>query len=567
MLWLAIALMTLVALALLAVTFVRRGRSLAAPEAYDLAVYRDQLSELEQDLARGTITAAEAAAARLEIQRRMLRRAAAAKANHAAEPTPSPVPARPGLRHWLPLGAAGVVLPAAAIGLYLALGSPDLPGRPFAEVRQAAELEGQSIEAAITALKQRLDAAPQDLDGWLLLGRSYIFLKRYAEAVDVLRRAAVIGGGRAEVNAMLAEAMVFQANGVVGPEARQLFESVREKAPKDPAALYYIGMAEAQGGYPKAALATWEELAAITPGSAPWRDDLVKLMKQAAAEVGVEPRVLPPLPETGATAQATPEAALGPSAEEMQAASEMSPEDRQAMIRAMVERLATRLKENSDDLAGWRRLANAYRVLGEEAKAKEAEAEIARLEAEGGGAAAATPPPAPAAESSAGPSAAEMEAAAALPPEDQRAMITAMVEGLAKRLEGTPDDLEGWKRLARSYRVLGDLAKALPAYEKAASLAPEDAAVQADYARALLDAAPQEGRLPEAAVARYRRVLELNPDHLDALWFVGYAEATAPEPNREAARAHWLRLLGLLTPGSDSYVAVENALKALEQPS
>lgn len=565
-LWFAIALMTIAALGLLALPFLRRRMTMASREAYDLAVYRDQLRELEQDLARGVISEGEADAAKLEIQRRMLRVAPAAAGAGAKPAAAGATPAPRGHRlfRYASMGSLGLAVPAIALGLYAALGSPHLPSKPFSEAqREAVELQGQTIEAAITGLKERLAKQPRDTEGWLLLGRSYIFLQRFTDAVTALKQAAAIEGGKPEINAMLAEALVFEAQGQVTPDARALFESVREKDPKNTAALYYLGMADAQSGKPKEALATWEELAAITPGDAPWRDDLVNVMKQAAGELGVEPKVLPPLPSAPPVTAEAEESAPGPSAEDMEAAADMSPEDRQAMIRGMVERLAGKLKENPDDLAGWQRLANAYRVLGEEAKAKEAEAEIARLEAKGASGAAASSAGAPAP----GPTEEEMKAAAELPAEEQTAMIRTMVEGLAKRLESSPDDLEGWKRLGLSYRVLGEMDKARHAFERAAALAPKDAAVLADYARALLDAAPAGAPIPPASVKNYRQVLTLDPNNMDALWFVGYAEATAATPDKDAARGHWQKLLGLLKPGSDSYISVENALKALDQPS
>jgi len=295
--------------------------------------------------------------------------------------------------------------------------------------------------------------------------------------------------------------MVFEAGGAVTPEARRLFESVNETRPDDPAALYYIGMADAQAGEPAAALETWEKLAAKTPADAPWRGDLIALMTRAAAELGVEPK-LPPEPSAEEMPSQLGEADRGQPSQVGEAGGAQPPQ------------------------------------IGEAGRGQDA---------------AAVP----------GPSADDMAAAGEMSPEERRAMIEGMVGRLAERLQDQPDDLEGWKRLALSYRVLGELDKALPAYERAAALAPGDAAAQAEYARAFLDAAPSRERVPDAAVQLYRRVLALDPDHADALWFVGYAEATAEPPDREAARGHWRKLLSLLPPGTDAYKSVENALQAL----
>lgn len=464
MLWLVIALMTLIALALLAWPFVRQRHISAPRDAYDLTVYRDQLRELDRDVARGLISATEAEGARLEIQRRMLR---LTPAPAAPASTPELAPRRWTFRQIAPLGTLGLLVPAAALALYASIGSPNLPSRPFAEANQAGDRQGQRIDAAITKLKERLEAEPNNLEGWVMLGRSLIALDRHSEAVAALKRAAALSGDRPEIVAALAESMIFEAQGIVTPEARQLFEAVREKNPMDTAALYYVGLAEAQAGNAKGALDLWETLAAATPGDAPWRNDLVALMKQAAAELGVEPKILPPAPPEPKAAN-TP----GPSADEMAEAAQMAPDEQQAMIRSMV-------------------------------------------------------------------------------------------DGLAARLEQEPNDLDGWKRLSVSYRVLGEIDKALPAYKRVAELAPDNAGALADYARAILDAAPASERLPEESIALYRRALALDPKHLDALWFVGYAEATAMPPNKDAARGYWQTLLPLLPPGSAAHKSVEAALKAL----
>ncbi|MGD9538305.1 MAG: c-type cytochrome biogenesis protein CcmI [Alphaproteobacteria bacterium] len=491
MIWLAVGLMTLSAIGLLAWPVLRRRAAPPPREAYDLAVYRDQLAELDRDLARGVISAAEAEGARLEIQRRMLK---LAPRQEAASPDAAPLPKPPGrtARRLAPLGALGLALPALAIALYVSIGSPDLPSRPFGAAEREAGVSHADVEAAIERLEARLERQPDDLDGWVTLGRSYIVLNRYGEAVDALKRAAALSDNDPDLVASLAEAMVFDAGGAVTPEARRLFASVEAARPDDPAALYYIGMADAQGGDPAAALETWERLAALTPPDAPWRADLIAMMTQAAAELGVEPK-LPPGP---GTEDKPPQVGAADRGQNQQTPPQVGAADRGQNQQSGE---ADRGQQDNNNLSA----------------------------------------------------------------EERQAMIEGMVERLAERLKENPDDLEGWKRLALSYRVLGDWAKALPAYARAAALAPEDAAAQAEYARAMLDAAPSRERVPEEAISLYRRVLALDPDHADALWFVGYAEATAEPPDREAARGHWSKLLSVLPPGSEAYQSVEKALDAL----
>ena len=152
-----------------------------------------------------------------------------------------------------------------------------------------------------------------------------------------------------------------------------------------------------------------------------------------------------------------------------------------------------------------------------------------------------------------------MAAAADMSPEERMEMIRSMVEGLAARLEENPDDPEGWRRLARSYTVLGEPEKATDALRRAVELVPDDLTLHT-YARALAGELGADAP-PPAAVAVYELILALDPDDRAALWFVGLAAAERGESG--TARAHWQRLLTLLAPGSDEHEAVRAALDAL----
>lgn len=362
------ALLTALALAALAAPLLRRPRRGPARAEYDLAVYRDQRAELERDQARGLIDEREAAAARTEIERRMLRagrrRGAEGEAGAGGRATRG--------RRRAALLALGLCVPALSAGLYATLGAPGLPSRPFAE--SAGPAAAPDVAGAVDRLRARLAAAPADLDGWLLLGRSYVLLQRYGEAVETLRRAAALAEDDPEIAAMLGEAMVWAADGAVTAEAVRVFEGVRAARPAHPSARFHLALAHAQAGRIRRAYDMWRALAAETPADAPWRADLAAMIRQAAAALGEAPDSIPVAPRADA-------APPGPAAEERAAAAEMAPEERAAMIRAMVEGLAARLVDAPDDRAGWRRLARSWRVLGEAAKAARAELLAAVLEA------------------------------------------------------------------------------------------------------------------------------------------------------------------------------------------
>ena len=550
--WLVVALMTVAALALILVPLVRGHRRAPRRMEFDLAIYRDQLLELESDHARGLIGKDQSAAARLEIQRRML---AVSKKDTGQAQAPE---ATGGARSWLLLAALGTTVPAVAIVIYLILGAPGTPGQPFTGVAQdgggvtgggvaGENMAGQSVEAAIANLARRLEQEPGNVDGWVLLGRSLIASERHSEAAQALRTAATLANNDPDILGSMAEALVFAAQGIVTPEAEAAFRSVLAKHGDDAAAQYYLGMALAQAGRPGEALGMWRKLAAETPADAPWRQDLVTLMRRAADDTGIELADIPSAPAT-AIQGSEQEVAPGPSQEDMAAAADMTPEDRMDMIRSMVERLADRLEEEPDDLPGWRRLANAYRVLGEDAKADAADQRIAAL----AGNSAAAP----------GPSAEDVAAATEMSAEDRSQMIGTMVERLAERLKENPNDLPGWLRLGRSYSVLGRHSDARDAYSEAAKLAPDDTAVLGDYARAIMSAASEATEFPERAIAVYRRMVEIDPTQREALWFLGFAEAAAN--NQTAARDHWTRLLDLLPAGGADREAVAQALDALQ---
>ena len=359
------ALLTALAVAALLVPVLRRHRRAPARADYDLAVYRDQLRELESDRARGLVGGEEADAARTEIERRMLRAARAREAAQAVD-AGEETAAGPRRRRRAAALALGLCVPALAAGVYASFGTPGLPDRPFAErPPAAAESAGAALSEPVERLAARLAKDSDDLEGWLLLGRSYLVLQRFGDAADALRQAAALSGGDPEILSMLGEAIVWASGGTVVPEAVSTFERVLETRPDDAAARYHLALGLAQAGAVREAYEMWRALAADTPTDAPWRADLEGLIRQAAEVLGIEPGTLPRAP-------AAAEAPAGPGEDDVAAAAEMTPEERMEMIRGMVEGLALRLEENPGDAEGWLRLVRSYDVLGEPEKARDA---------------------------------------------------------------------------------------------------------------------------------------------------------------------------------------------------
>ena len=136
----------------------------------DLNVYKDQLQEIDSDHAAGLIGDAEAEAARLEVSRRLLTAAD-------TQPQTPPAAANPRWRRVAAV-AALIILPCGAPGLYVALGSPDVPGEPaFARVKIAQGQDGaQSVANLVGQVEAQLERNPNDGAGWEVIAPVYLRL-------------------------------------------------------------------------------------------------------------------------------------------------------------------------------------------------------------------------------------------------------------------------------------------------------------------------------------------------------------------------------------------------------
>lgn len=377
-----------------------RGRRPAPPRAaFDARLYRDQLAEVERDAARGLLAPVEAEAARAEVKRRLL--AAADAGGEAADASPAAGSIKAGAaaaqpRRWLSVVALTLLLPTIATLLYLELGQPGIPDRPLAQRRMqemlasgAAAEQAASLEEATRKLEQRLQERPNELAGWFLLGRSYLTLQRFPDAVRAFARARALAPDDPDVVGGYAEAAIEAADGQIDATVREALTRLLALDPLSPQARFLLALDRAQQGDLAGAMQGWTDLAAVSPPDAPWLRTVREHLARAGAQAGIDPATLRPSPEvlalaatqppSGEAAAATPNAP-GPTAADVAAAGQMAPGDRQQMIRGMVERLAARLQENPDDIDGWRRLARAWEVLGEPEKAAEARARIAALE-------------------------------------------------------------------------------------------------------------------------------------------------------------------------------------------
>lgn len=267
------------------------------------------------------------------------------------------------------LVVVALFVPGIALASYLWLGEPALPDQPYASrTDAAARAEMQSL---LGELEARLAADPNRADGWLLLARARLKIGDHQKAAEAFARARALVPDNPSIAAEFAEALIHGAGGTVSDAAREALLAAHAKDPREPKALFYLGHDAASRGDHRAAVQYWTDLAASAPPGAPWLAEIrARILRQAQTGdidlATVSPSIAPTMP--------------APSEEEAAAAGAMSPEERAAFIRSMVERLAARLESAPDDIEGWRRLANAWRVLGETQKADEAEARVRALE-------------------------------------------------------------------------------------------------------------------------------------------------------------------------------------------
>lgn len=362
-----LALMTIIVLGLVIAPLVRDARPAPERARFDRAVYRDQLREVERDLARGLIAPGEGKSARLEIERRLL------ATDLPGEAAPSAVKGSPLLAVVL-----AVVVAAGAWGVYLRYGAPDVPDQPYAargaeRALAAADGTGGQVDLEKTAadLEAKLKAKPDDAETWLLFARTEAALSHWQKGAEAFRRAMALSGNRPDITAAYGEMLVVAADGIVTPGARDAFNAALARDAQNPVARYYLGLGKAQQGDAPGALADWQKLAAEQPSQSPLRRELQKKMADVAAAAG-----LPASAPVAAPSQAAP---AGPDETAMAAAAQMDPAQRQAMIRGMVEKLAAEVQSRPDDLQGWLRLGRSYGVLGETDKAADAYEHAARL--------------------------------------------------------------------------------------------------------------------------------------------------------------------------------------------
>lgn len=279
MIWFAFVILILIAILMVLPPLLSRPK--IAAHARDLAVYRDQLKEVEADLERGLISQAEAEAARTEIKRRIL---AVPQASANAD---TKAPSRA-----IAFTATGAVI-AVALATYLTLGRPDLPSHVYDHAAETDPTPDQmlaEINTMVEGLAKRLETDPNNAQGWRMLGWSYVQLGRVKEGIDALAHAIKLDPNNAALRAQYGEALVQQADGKVTPDAEAAFEEALRRDAKDPRARFYKGLSLLQAGKGKEALALWNDVIRDAPADADWLPGLRAQAHELATKLEPAPK-------------------------------------------------------------------------------------------------------------------------------------------------------------------------------------------------------------------------------------------------------------------------------------
>lgn len=265
--WLICTALIAIALAFILPPLMQRAST--SPEKTDkeanVAVYRDQISELESDLEDGTISDEQYAMEREEIERRLLEDISIISSD--SENKSVPAAGGRGLVY-----AVALAIPVLAIGLYFRIGSPEAISAsssgpaPTAAPNPGQGMSQQAIEANVAALARRLEQNPNDANGWRMLGRSYLTMEKYNDAAVAFSRASALNPGDADLLADYAFSLGMANGQRLRGEPQELINKALKIDPENPKALELAGSAAYEAKNYKEAITYWERLVKKSPG-------------------------------------------------------------------------------------------------------------------------------------------------------------------------------------------------------------------------------------------------------------------------------------------------------------
>lgn len=289
----------LTAIVLLLVLLPLRNRPAPAPgaaAAVNVSLYRDQLRELDEDLAAGTIDRERHAEARADLERRLLE-----DTDGSTVAPASPVNPR-GIRGTVL--ALAVIVPVITVSLYLVTGTPDALMKDAVAPESAHAVTPQQVEQMISKLAARLKDTPDDAEGWLMLGRSYAALNRFKEAAPAYAKAAALIPDSAQVMVDYADVLAMSLGRRLAGEPEKLVMRALEIDPGNLKALAMAGTIEFDKKNYAVAIAHWQKLVTALPPDSEIAGSVRSSIAEARSLAGMKP-------ESAGSSATTPSAGAG----------------------------------------------------------------------------------------------------------------------------------------------------------------------------------------------------------------------------------------------------------------
>jgi cytochrome c-type biogenesis protein CcmH len=290
--WSIAALLAAIAIAFVLPTLLghRRAAGAATSAAANVAIHRDQLKELDADLAAGTLSPEQRDEARREIEQRLLDDVRTGDGTRAT--------AASGRRTAMAVAAA---VPIAALLLYFAVGNPAALA-PGAAAGDGHGITREQIEGMVERLATRMKENPEDAEGWVMLGRSYAVIDRHAEAAVAYANAVKRSEPDAQLLADYADALAMAQGRNLRGEPERLIAQALKVDPRNVKALMLAGTVAFEKKDFKGAIAYWERILKVTPPDSPIADSVRDSIADARQFAGTAKA--PPSAKPGAAAVA-----------------------------------------------------------------------------------------------------------------------------------------------------------------------------------------------------------------------------------------------------------------------
>jgi cytochrome c-type biogenesis protein CcmH len=252
---------------------VRRGHGIERT-ASNVQILRDQLAELDRDLAAGTLSGAQYDQAREELQRRVLE-----------ESVPAGGAASPGQDGRWTAVILAVGVPIAAVLLYLQLGNLQV----FAPQASGPEhaLNAQEIEGLVAKLEARLRDHP-DPEGYVILARSYTAMQRFPEAVSAFERAGDVVMQNPDILADYADALAASTGGDLSGKPLELIKRALALEPNHLKSLALAGTEAFNRRDFKTAVSYWERMRPLVPADSAYGQSVASSIAEARKLGGID---------------------------------------------------------------------------------------------------------------------------------------------------------------------------------------------------------------------------------------------------------------------------------------